>query len=142
MVPASPELASQLAVPPGQNVVRLYRLRRADGQPMALERSHLLGRFAWILEEDMEHGSMHAALRARGVQPTLARGTLVAEACDGQDARLLGIRKGAPLLVERRTVFDQNGTPIEATETRYVGERYVLDIELHREGETADGNIH
>jgi GntR family transcriptional regulator len=40
---------------------------------------------------------------------------------------------GAPLLVELRTIVDQHDTPVEYTESRYVGERYRFDIELLRQ---------
>ena len=44
------------------------------------------------------------------------------------DALLLGVRAGDPLLVERRLIHDQRGRPIERTESRYAAERYGLDV--------------
>ena len=62
--------------------------------------------------------------------PTAGRGTLRAEAATPRDAKLLGLRRGAPLLVERRLIHDQERRPLELSETRYVAERYSLDFEF------------
>ena len=40
---------------------------------------------------------------------------------------MLGVPVRSPLIVERRVVFDARGAPLEHTETRYAGERYVID---------------
>jgi len=41
---------------------------------------------------------------------------------------VLGVAEGDALLVERRVIMDVHGRPIEATESRYPGERYALDV--------------
>jgi GntR family transcriptional regulator len=43
------------------------------------------------------------------------------------------VRKGSPLLVERRLINDQDGTPLELTESRYVASRYGLDVDFEVE---------
>nr|MDT0667718.1 UTRA domain-containing protein [Micromonospora sp. DSM 115978] len=66
----------------------------------------------------------------RGRVPTVARGTLVAAPASDADSDLLDVPVGAPLLIEWRVVHDQDDQPVECTETRYVGDRYVFDVEL------------
>jgi GntR family transcriptional regulator len=39
-----------------------------------------------------------------------------------------GVAEGAPLLIERRLIFDQAGRPLELTESRYAAERYSLEV--------------
>ncbi|MGP1674839.1 MAG: hypothetical protein ACTS8Z_06480, partial [Candidatus Limnocylindrales bacterium] len=39
-----------------------------------------------------------------------------------------------PLLVGRRVIDDSHGRPIEATESRYPGDRYALDVRFDGEG--------
>jgi DNA-binding GntR family transcriptional regulator len=46
---------------------------------------------------------------------------------------LLDIDVGAPLPVERRTIYDPQERPSEVTETRYSPARYVFDIERVRD---------
>jgi GntR family transcriptional regulator len=47
-----------------------------------------------------------------------------------EDAVLLDLVPGAPLLLAERRCFDSNGTPVEFTQTRYCGERYDFVVEL------------
>src|SRR3546814_9536273 len=58
--------AALLGLDPGAWLVKLVRVRYADGRSLALERVFLPGGFADVLEADLETGSLHAALRARG----------------------------------------------------------------------------
>jgi GntR family transcriptional regulator len=51
---------------------------------------------------------------------------------------VLGIRIGDPLLVERRVIRDNHGRRIEATESRYPGERYALDVAFDVERRDGD----
>jgi GntR family transcriptional regulator len=85
-----------------------------------------------VMDADLEHGSLHAALSALGEEPTSATGTQVALLADESDAALLAVEPGAALLVERRLIRNQHGVPLERTETRYVGERFVFHITLSR----------
>lgn len=127
--PAADEAAA-LRLDEDARVVVLRRLRLADGNPMAVETVVLHPSCAAVLAEDLETGSLHAALARLGHRPVHARGTLTPQLTTAEDVELLGVPARAPLLVERRTVFDTDAAPIEHTETRYSPTRYVFDIEL------------
>jgi GntR family transcriptional regulator len=121
--------ATDLGLVEGDAVVSLRRVRCADGEPMALESAVLGGRVAdAVMSADVTNGSLHAALAAAG--HTLRRGTATIRAAPAspEDAALLGVNPGEPLLVERRVILDGHGRPLEATESRYAGERYALDV--------------
>lgn len=111
-------------------VVVLRRVRIADDEPIALETAVFPAeRVEELLDgDDLERASLFETLARGNVVPTAGRAALAAEAATAEDARLLGIRKGEPLLVERRLIRDQDGEPLEWTETRYVGSRYGLDV--------------
>ena len=130
LVDGSLDDVTALHLAPGTRVVVVRRVRLADGVPIALERAVVVPSCAGVLDVDLAAGSLHAALVERGRVPTVARGTLVAQPATDADSTLLDVPAGAPLLVERRVVHDQDDHPVECTETRYVGERYVFDIEL------------
>ncbi|MGZ9160752.1 MAG: GntR family transcriptional regulator [Candidatus Limnocylindrales bacterium] len=133
--PSTAAEAARLGQPVGTPVVHLRRLRCADGEPIALETAILVAAGAeWILTIDLEHGSLHEALARAGRVLRRGTGTITATAATAEDARLLGIRRGDPLLVERRVIDDSHGRPIEATESRYSGDRYALDIRFDVEG--------
>ncbi|MGZ8688146.1 MAG: UTRA domain-containing protein, partial [Gaiellaceae bacterium] len=83
-----------------------------------------------VLDAQPEGASLFATLAGAGLVPTAGRASLAAEAATAEDARLLGVKRGAPLLVERRLIHDQAGAPLEWTESRYAGARYGLDVDF------------
>jgi GntR family transcriptional regulator len=112
-------------------VVVLRRVRLADGKPLALERAVFpADRVSTALDADLERESLFESLAAAGLVPTSGSAALAAEAATPEDARLLRVRRGAPLLVERRLIHDQHGRPLEWTESRYVGSRYGIDVDF------------
>jgi GntR family transcriptional regulator len=112
-------------------VVAVRRVRFADGEPVAVETAVFpADRVGPLLEGDLEGRSLFATLASAGLVPTAGRASLAAEAATAEDARVLGVKRGAPLLVERRLISDQDGTPLEWTESRYVGSRYGLDVDF------------
>jgi GntR family transcriptional regulator len=121
--------ALDLRLSPGDPVVSLRRIRLADGQPIAIEHAVLHGRTAAaLMAADLAAGSLHETLTDTGFVPTKGQATLWAEAASEEDARLLAVRPGDPLLVERRVILDQRGRPLERTESRYAADRYALDV--------------
>jgi GntR family transcriptional regulator len=86
-----------------------------------------------VLGADLEHGSLHEALAAGGFQLRRGSASIVAEPATRDDAALLGVRAGVPLLVERRTIVDGHVRPVEATESRYAGDRYALSVSFEVE---------
>jgi GntR family transcriptional regulator len=126
--PATDEEERRLGV---TDVLILRRVRLADGKPVAVERAVFPAeRVAPALGADLERESLFETLAAAGLVPTSGAAALAAEAATAEDARLLDVRKGTPLLVERRLIFDQDGRPLEWTESRYVGSRYGIDVDF------------
>jgi GntR family transcriptional regulator len=123
--------ARRLGLPAGADVVSLRRVRLADGEPIALETAVLPARAsAAVLDADLEGGSLHAALVAGGLTPSAGRGTIEVEPAAADDARVLQVKRGSPLLVERRLIADQAGEPLELTESRYAYGRYAIDVDF------------
>ncbi len=127
--PATDAEAVLLRIVEGDPVARLRRIRFADDEPIAVENAVLVGAAASIvLSADVESGSLHSALAEAGFQLVRGQATISAEAATPQDAELLAMKAGDPLLVERRVILDQRGAPVEATESRYPASRYALDV--------------
>lgn len=112
-------------------VVIIQRIRLADDVPIALERVALIPECKKVLDADLLSGSLHNALRAIGYAPYVANGWLSARLANAAEAKKLEIPVKTPLLVETRVIEDENGNPIEYTETAYAGNRYVVDIRLN-----------
>jgi GntR family transcriptional regulator len=127
--PSTRQEAASLEIIAGEPVVAIRRVRRADGEAIAIE-SAVLHRSvtAVVMEADLERGSLHEALARAGHVLRRGTGTISAAAATREDARQLGIRTGEPLLVERRVIMDAAGRRIESTESRYPGDRYELDV--------------
>lgn len=126
--PTDPERAA-LRIGRGTEVVELRRVRLADHEPVALETAVLTARCVEaVMAADLESGSLHEALISDGLVPTRGNSTIGAEAASSDDSLLLGVRAGAPMLVERRLIYDQQGRPIERTESRYAADRYGLNV--------------
>jgi GntR family transcriptional regulator len=114
-------------------VVVVRRVRLADGHPVALETAVFPARVAGVLGDDLERVSVFEVLSKAGTVPTAGRATVSAEEAGDDDASLLDVAPGAALLVERRLIRDQDGEPLELTESRYVGGRYGLDVDFEVE---------
>ncbi len=129
--PSSQDEAARLAVDGGEPIVVVRRLRCADGEPIALETALLDRRTeAAVMRADLARGSLHAALTAAGFKPRRGTGTITAEAATAEDAELLEVPVGSPLLVERRIIDDVHGRRLESTESRYPADRYGVDVQF------------
>ena len=116
------------------DVLVLRRVREADDLPVALETAVFpAARVPPLLDADLESDSLFETLADAGLVPTAGHAVITAEAASAEDARLLGVRRGSPLLVERRLISDQDDAPLELTESRYVPERYDIDVDFEVE---------
>ena len=140
-VAADEELAALLGVRPASRVLRIHRLRLADGEPMSVDTSHLpAGRFPGLQRNLDRHASLYEALATDyGVELAEAEETIETVLADPRDARLLGVDVGMPLLLLSRNAYDVTGLPVEWAQSRYRGDRYKLVTRLHRSGYRAPG---
>ncbi|WP_436493433.1 GntR family transcriptional regulator [Actinokineospora sp. HUAS TT18] len=133
-IPAEVELARLLGVRPGAKVLRLHRLRLADGEPMALESTHLpLGRFRGLRRFVTDGGSLYQVLRDRfGVEMGHAEETIETALAAPHEADLLGADIGMPMLLLSRHSFDAEEKPVEWVRSLYRGDRYKFVTTLNR----------
>lgn len=111
---------------PGGHLWLVERVRTGNNKPVALMRSWLPDAVAWELsaEELQERQSLYDILRDQGVRPTRTSETIMAEAATAEDAALLGIAPGSPLLTICRWASDSRGQPIEYVRSSSPGDRY------------------
>lgn len=130
--PASEEIAVRLDIEPGTELAVLERLRLADGEPMSVEKSHLIyNQCHGLLDIDFSTTLLHEALRDRyGIRLTRANQAVRAVAADKVMAGRLRVHTGAPLFYIERVSFRQAGIPIEFLQIYHRGDRYVLYNEL------------
>jgi GntR family transcriptional regulator len=129
--PASELEAGRLQLAGESSVVSIRRIRLADDEPVAIEHAVLPAAAAdAVMEADLEGGSLHEALVSGGLVPTRGHATIGSEPAEPEEAGLLDVPNGWPLLVERRMIVDQHGKPLELTESRYASGRYALDVDF------------
>ena len=127
----SPQEAMNLGVSPLTEVVRLRRLRTANGEPLAIETSTIPLQFVGGLHTtDVQDLSLYAALRARGHEPARALQHLRACEADEEAARLLNVRPGSALLATERITWSARGEVLEYARSIYRGDRYDFTVEL------------
>ena len=132
LVPAPRAIADALAVPEGEELARIDRLRLADEQPMCVEESFLIHRhLPGILEHDLANDSLREIKqREYGIRWSRARQTIQAVPAAPEIARLLSVKTGAPLLFFDRVTFSQDNVAMEYLRVYYRADRYTLHNEL------------
>lgn len=126
-----------LGLGPEDKAYALERLRLADGTPMAIERAVMPETLAIAAEEHIGSGSLHAAFQLVGRTPSRAHAEVTARKATKRQRELLELPTTGIVIVERRTIFDQDGKPLERTVTWYASARYSFRAVLVRNEGTA-----
>lgn len=108
----------------GEKTLVFTRVRLVDGDPVAVHTCHLSPRLGLELEELKGVDSLYQFLEEKGVRIIQAEELLEARAISPALAPWLGVKKNAPVLVVKRTSFDEHGTPVECVEGVYRSDRY------------------
>ena len=118
---ANAEEASRLGIEPGAQVLYVLRLRHLDGEPVMVERTVYTDWVApavQVLPDDCV-SIMNSIAEEAGIVAHYGEHLLDAVAAGSEDARLLRVRRGSPLLRQRYLTYTAAGRPIEWTDDRY-----------------------
>ncbi len=128
---AGPGVARALEISEGDPIIHWQRLRTADGTPMCLEDVYLPAALVPGLLEHLPE-SLYADLRRRGLEPTWGEDSVDAGAAATNEARLLEISVGAPVLrVARRAFADR--TPVSVSRSSYRADKFTLWVPMVRQ---------
>ena len=117
-----------LGLAPDASVARLYRLRAADGRPLALERATLP---VALLPNPLEvETSLYEVLARDGHRPVRAVQRFTALNLGAEETDLLDVAPGAAALSIERHAFLDTGEPAEFTRSIYRGDAYDFVAEL------------
>ncbi len=133
-VVADDVLAEKLDIKPRTRVVRIERLRLANGEPMAIETTHLAAqRFPGLRRHLAKSNSLYAVLDEKyGVRLREAEETIETVPAPPREAHLLGTDVGLPLLLLSRHSIGDDGQPVEFVRSMYRGDRYKFVAHLQR----------
>ena len=121
---ASPEVARHLALPPGSMVVRLERIRLADGLPVSFDETYLpLEIGEKVIQHDLDAEPIFTLLEQKyGIPLIEADYRLEAQSSTEHVAQALGIEAGCPLFVIERTTYREGKQPIDYEKLHYRGD--------------------
>jgi GntR family transcriptional regulator len=120
----------RLDVPEGDAVFSLVRVRTLSGVPAMVERTTFLQSIGRrVAAVDLESDSIYARLAEQGVVFAQARHYVSAIAADDEDAALLEIEVGRPLLRQVRRTISPDGQPLEWSDDRYIGDAVSFVLE-------------
>jgi len=113
-----------LALEPGAFVVQIVRIRLADGVPISLEHARIPADRVPGLPERELGGSLYELLdREYGLVPHEAVERIEVMRATVDEASILGISAGDPLLSVRRTTTDADGVPFEFSHDLFRADR-------------------
>ena len=130
---ADDDVAYALRIRPGRPVIRVERLRTADGTPMAYEVGYYPSvLFPGLLQREL--GALYDVFASHyAVVVTSGEQTVRAESADAHRARILGIAKRAPLLVQERVTYASDRV-IELSTSWYRADRYRIHMAITPRG--------
>jgi GntR family transcriptional regulator len=124
LAPAGDPVARALGMQRGDLVIELLRIRLADGSPLAVEHARFpADRFGGLLELPLG-GSVYELLDEHfGTRPGEATERIEVITASADEAAVLEVLPGAPLLAITRTTTDTGGEPFEYSRDLFRGDR-------------------
>ncbi len=98
---------------------------------MAIERVALPTSVAEAIDLALEDGSLHRAFLSAGFVPSRANADVSARLSTEWEQEQLELAPVTVVLVEERTIFDQNRRTLEHTVTLYAADRYSFSAVLY-----------
>jgi DNA-binding GntR family transcriptional regulator len=133
VIPASDAAALALHIPPRTEVTCIDRLRYADGQPLALMHNLVPVHIARFTRAELQRHGLYELLRAAAVVPKAADEVIGARSATAEEAEVLGIKRGAPVLTMTRTAWNADGRGIEYGSHVYHADRYAFQHPVRAE---------
>lgn len=133
-VAADQQVAENLRIAKGDEVLYIARLRTADDEPLAIQVAYLSPRLkAFPLERLLREGSLYKILATHyGIELVRARQTISARLATRRERQLLTITRDVPVLALERTTYDAHGHPIEYVRSAYRSDKYQMALDLRK----------
>ena len=135
IVPASADVASTLGIPEDEPVFRLRRLRLADGDPMGVQTAYIPAQMVpRIGDIDFSRSSLYDVLSGHyNLVPSSAHETHFAFAVGAEDAPLLRIPEGTPVMGTELVARLADGRALEYVRSVMRADRYKIVLDLIRQ---------
>jgi GntR family transcriptional regulator len=136
VIAADEDVRLGLKLPENSMVIYIQNLRLAKGLPFSIEEMYLsCDRFPEMARLDLNNRSIYHALdKTYACYPQEAQDVISADSASRDEARLLGINTGAPVMRVTRTSADRTGLPVEYSKIVFHAGRYQLVAHMNRKG--------
>lgn len=142
IVAASEAVAQKLSLPVGAIVIRIQRVRRADGMPLSFDETYLpreLGEK--VIADDLENEPIFSLLETKYNIPLVeAEYRLEAVLADASVAEALQIRVRQPVFLIERTSYSEGHRPVDYEKLHYRGDQIRFVTRLARRSSPATQN--
>lgn len=136
--PATSVIASRLKLAPRERVQYSVRVRSMQGKPFSYLITHVPESIAQNYDERaLATTSLFMLLERGGIKADHATQTISATLASEEIAQALDVPVGSALIALQRVVFDQDGRGIEHLEAFYRPDRYRIQVDLGRAGESS-----
>lgn len=137
--PAPPEVAGHLDLAAGAPVVAVARRVDVDGEPLFWDRSYWPAHLGEPAPADLAGRPVLRWLEDRGLHLAEAALTLAARGATAEEAAILRLPRGSPVMAIDRTVYAAGGQPVLYSAVVYRSDRYQFQIRLERKVRAAAG---
>ncbi len=140
VIPAPSKIAEALGLEEGEPVIMIDRLRFVDDEPILLVITYVPEKLCpELLNEDLSTQSLYAILEKKyGLELVYGHRTLEAVAATKEEANLLEIEEGDPIILLRSISYLKDGRPIEYFKAKHRGDRSRFEVELVRPGKAEE----
>jgi len=133
VIPAKQKVAKALDISVGDPVIRVKTLRYVNDVPITVHDAHIPHKlFAGVLDKSLDVQHLWTLFEQCGYRVKRAIQKIEAREAGKDLARLMEVKEGAPILFKERTVYADNGTPVEFTYCYNRGDIYSLTVALER----------
>lgn len=130
IVNATAQVAQQLGIGIGEEVVFLHRVRGSGKTPVAVMQNWLHPKYKALSKKELEQFGLYEWLRAKGTTIQVAKQKIGARRASAEEAELLDIDKNGPLLTMDRTAYDNTGIAIEYGHHCYRTDLYSFEFTI------------
>jgi GntR family transcriptional regulator len=134
VTPASQKVARFLNIRTGEDIIDILRLRYINSEPIQLVTTYIPFELCPSLATaDLSNRSLYEFLETEcGIVLAKGRRYIEAVLANENEAGLLGVERGAPLLMLDSISYSEDGRPVEYYHALHRGDRSRFEVELLR----------
>jgi GntR family transcriptional regulator len=130
VTPGQPDILEKLRLDADSRLIVIRRLRLVEGKPAAIHIAYLEHRlYAPILEVDLSTKSLLDSIHEiSGVQLAYSQDSVQADLAKPEEARLLEMEPGSPVLRVEGVTYSEYGEPTRMSRAVYRGDMFKLFV--------------